>query len=171
VPKTRKRVSVHPLPNTNSWRSGVWVRSSCGWQSVNQFIWVSGLPLGPLTRFYLALLFRLTVTLFFVRRCPLWRENGSSLQCNHSLVRSFTPNHTFLISARTTLPVPYPKVEFPFIRKAFMLASGNPSSLALPVSIWIIFNKRQTISCSHLQTLQQYWHKTRQWDYKMLTYV
>jgi hypothetical protein len=28
--------------------------SSCGWQSVDQFIWVSGLPLGPLTRFYLA---------------------------------------------------------------------------------------------------------------------
>jgi hypothetical protein len=30
---------------------------SCGRQSVDQFIWVSGLPLGPLTRFYLALLF------------------------------------------------------------------------------------------------------------------
>jgi hypothetical protein len=26
-------------------------------QSVGQFVWVSGLPLGPLTRFYLALLF------------------------------------------------------------------------------------------------------------------
>jgi hypothetical protein len=51
--------------------------SSRGWQSVNQFVWVSGLPLGPLTRGYLALLFRLTITLFFVRRHPLWRENGS----------------------------------------------------------------------------------------------
>jgi hypothetical protein len=45
--------------------------------TVNQFVWVSGLPLGPLTRFYLALLFRLTITLLFVRRRPLWRENGS----------------------------------------------------------------------------------------------
>jgi hypothetical protein len=51
--------------------------SSCGRQSVNQFVWLSGLPLGSLTRFYLALLFRLTVTLFFVRRRSLWRENGS----------------------------------------------------------------------------------------------
>jgi hypothetical protein len=31
--------------------------SSCGRQTVDQFVWVSGLPLGPLTRFYLALLF------------------------------------------------------------------------------------------------------------------
>jgi hypothetical protein len=30
--------------------------SSCGRQSVDQFVWVSGLPLGPLTRFHLALL-------------------------------------------------------------------------------------------------------------------
>jgi hypothetical protein len=31
--------------------------SSCGRQSVDQFVWVSGLPLGPLTRFNLALPF------------------------------------------------------------------------------------------------------------------
>jgi hypothetical protein len=31
--------------------------SSCGRQTVDQFVWVSGLPLGPLTRFYLVLLF------------------------------------------------------------------------------------------------------------------
>jgi hypothetical protein len=34
---------------------GVW-SSSCGRQSVDQYVWVSGLLLGPLTRFYLALL-------------------------------------------------------------------------------------------------------------------
>jgi hypothetical protein len=39
------------LPCRWSWSS------SCGRQSVDQFVWVSGLPLGPLTRFYLALLF------------------------------------------------------------------------------------------------------------------
>jgi hypothetical protein len=65
---TRGRV-CNLLYNVWSWSS------SCGWQSVNQYFWVSGLPLGPLTRFYLSLLFRLTVTLFFVRRRPLWREN------------------------------------------------------------------------------------------------
>jgi hypothetical protein len=59
--------------------------SSCGWQSVNQFAWVSGLPLGPMTRCYLALLFRLTITLFFVRRRPLWRENGSVVHSAHTL--------------------------------------------------------------------------------------
>jgi hypothetical protein len=38
---------------------------SCGRQSVDQCVWVSGLPLGPLTRCYLALLSScLTVTLF-----------------------------------------------------------------------------------------------------------
>jgi hypothetical protein len=29
----------------------------CDRQSVGQFVWVSGLPMGPLTRFYLVLLF------------------------------------------------------------------------------------------------------------------
>jgi hypothetical protein len=50
--------------------------SSCGRQLVNQFVCVSGLPLGPLTRFYLVF-FRLTIPWFFFLRCPLWRENGS----------------------------------------------------------------------------------------------
>jgi hypothetical protein len=70
----RPTVSRPVCPGVRHW-SWSW-SSSCGWQSVNQFAWVSGLPLGPLTRCYLALLFRLTITLFFVRRRPLWRENG-----------------------------------------------------------------------------------------------
>jgi hypothetical protein len=45
---------------------GFWI-SSCGRQTVDQIVWVSGLPLGPFTLFYL-IFFRLTVTLFFLLR-------------------------------------------------------------------------------------------------------
>jgi hypothetical protein len=57
-------------------------------QSVDQFVWVLGLPLGPLTRFYLVLFFffRLTITLFFF----LTRKRVCSLQFNHSLVNNHT---------------------------------------------------------------------------------
>jgi hypothetical protein len=58
-----------------------WSWSSCGRQSVDQYVWVSGLPLGSLTRFYLALLpsFDNYVVLLSMR--PLWRENGSVIYC------------------------------------------------------------------------------------------
>jgi hypothetical protein len=46
--------------------------SSCGRQSVDQYVWVSGLPLGSLTRFYLALL-------FFVWQLRCCAINASSL--------------------------------------------------------------------------------------------
>jgi hypothetical protein len=46
-------VTVH---NPLTWS----LSSSCGRQSVDQFVLVSGLPLGPMTRFYLSLLYSLT---------------------------------------------------------------------------------------------------------------
>jgi hypothetical protein len=72
---------------------------SCGRQSVDQFVWVSGLPLGPLTRFYLALLF--SADNYFIllpKASSLTRKRVCSLQCNHSLVRLLTPNNHTLPS-------------------------------------------------------------------------
>jgi hypothetical protein len=55
--------------------------------SVDQFIWVSGLPLGPLTRFYLALLFSSDNYFILLPKASfLTRKRVCSLQCNHSLV-------------------------------------------------------------------------------------
>jgi hypothetical protein len=63
--------------------------------TVNQFVWVSGLPLGPLTRFYLA--FSSDNYFILCSKAPsLTRKRVCSLQCNHSLVRSLMPNHTLL---------------------------------------------------------------------------
>jgi hypothetical protein len=50
--------------------------SSCGRQSVGQFDFVSGSPLGPMTRFYI-FSFRLTISLLFFLGRRLWREDGS----------------------------------------------------------------------------------------------
>jgi hypothetical protein len=61
--------------------------SSFSQQSVDQFVWVSGLPLGPLTRFYLALLSSSDNYLILLSKAPsLTRKRVCSLQCNHSLV-------------------------------------------------------------------------------------
>jgi hypothetical protein len=66
--------------------------SSCGRQSVDQFVLVSGLPLGPMTRFYLSLLFSFDNYFVVLPRAPsLTRGRVSSLQCNHWLVRSLRP--------------------------------------------------------------------------------
>jgi hypothetical protein len=117
-PWSRKRGKIHPLLNTSSWLSWSW-SSSCGRQSVDQFVWVSGLHLGPLTRFYLALLS--TSDNYFIllskassltrkRVCSfqciillskassLTRKRVCSLQCIHSLVRLLTPNNHTLPS-------------------------------------------------------------------------
>jgi hypothetical protein len=59
----------------NSWSS------SCGRQSVDQYVWVSGLPLGSLTRFYLALLLSFDRYVVLLSMRPLWRENGSVIYC------------------------------------------------------------------------------------------
>jgi hypothetical protein len=61
--------------------------SSCGRQSVDQFVWVSGLPLGPLTTFYLALLFSSDNFLILLSKASsLTRKRVCNLQCNHTLV-------------------------------------------------------------------------------------
>jgi hypothetical protein len=73
------------LPSAVTSRSWSW--SSCGRQSVDQFVWVSGLPLGPLTRFYLALLFSADKYVIILSKASsLTRKRVCSLQCNHSLV-------------------------------------------------------------------------------------
>jgi hypothetical protein len=65
-------------------------------QSVDHFVWVSGLPLGPLTRFYIALFSSSDNYFIFLSKAPsLMRKRVCSLQCNHSLVRLLTSsNHT-----------------------------------------------------------------------------
>jgi hypothetical protein len=50
---------------------------SCGRQSVDQYVWVSGFHLGPLTRFYVALLLSFDNYVVLLSMRPLWRENGS----------------------------------------------------------------------------------------------
>jgi hypothetical protein len=73
--------------------------SSCGRQSVDQFVWVSGFPLGPLTRFYLVLLSSCDNYFILLSKAPsLTRKRVCSLQCNHSLVRLLTPNNHTLPS-------------------------------------------------------------------------
>jgi hypothetical protein len=73
--------------------------SSCGRQSVDQFVWVSGLPLGPLTTFYLALLFSSDNYLILLSKASsLTRKRVCSLECLHSLVRSLTTNNHTLPS-------------------------------------------------------------------------
>jgi hypothetical protein len=73
--------------------------SSCGRQSVDQFIRASGLPLGPLTRFYLALHSSSDNYLILLSKAPsLTRKRVCSLQCNHSLFRLLTHNNHTLPS-------------------------------------------------------------------------
>jgi hypothetical protein len=73
--------------------------SSCGRQSVDRFVRVSGLPLGPLTRFYLALLSSSDNYLIILSKASsLTRGLVCSLQCNHSLVPITT------ISSETAFP-------------------------------------------------------------------
>jgi hypothetical protein len=76
-----------------------WSWSSYGRQSVAQFVWVSGLPLGSLTRFYLALLSSSDSYFILLSKAPsLTRKRVCSLQRNHSLVRLLTPNNHTLPS-------------------------------------------------------------------------
>jgi hypothetical protein len=83
-------------------RHGDWIdnwswswSSSCGRQSVEQFVWISGLPLGPMTRFYL-FLFSFDNYFVVLHWAPsLTRGRVCNLQYNRSLVRSLrTNNHT-----------------------------------------------------------------------------
>jgi hypothetical protein len=73
--------------------------SSCGLQSADQFVWVSGLPLRPLTRFYLALLSSSdNYFILLSKALSLTRKQVCSLQCSHSLVRLLTTNNHTLPS-------------------------------------------------------------------------
>jgi hypothetical protein len=73
--------------------------SSCGRQTVDQFVLVSGLPLGPLTRIYLVLLFAFySYYILFPTAFSLTRKRVCSLQCLHSLVRPLTTNNHTLPS-------------------------------------------------------------------------
>jgi hypothetical protein len=77
-------VTVHNFV-TVSWS---W-SSSCGRQSVDQCVWVSGLSLGPLTRFYLALLTLSDNYFFLLSKAPsLTRKRVCSLQCDQSQSQS-----------------------------------------------------------------------------------
>jgi hypothetical protein len=79
--------------NSCSWNS------SCGRQTVDQFVWVLGLPLGPLTTFYLVLLSSSdNYFILLSKASSLTRKRVCSLQCNHSLVRLLTPNNHTLSS-------------------------------------------------------------------------
>jgi hypothetical protein len=65
----------------------IFMKLICDRQSVGQFVWVSGLPLGPLTRFYLVLLFYADYYLISLPKASsLTRRRVCSLQWNHSLV-------------------------------------------------------------------------------------
>jgi hypothetical protein len=90
---TLVRVQMSPLYSGWSWGS------SCGRQSVDQFVWVSGLLLGPLTRLYLALLSSSDSYFILLSKAPsLTRKRVCSLQCNHPLVRLLTSNNHTLPS-------------------------------------------------------------------------
>jgi hypothetical protein len=61
---------------------------SYGQRSVDQFVLVSGSPLGPMTRFY-PFLSLVTIAMFSSCKAPsLTRGRVCSLECLHSLVRS-----------------------------------------------------------------------------------
>jgi hypothetical protein len=86
-----------PLHRSVSWTPTERLRSSsCGPQTVDQFVWISGLPLGPLTRFYLSLLSSSdNYFILLSMASSLTRKRVCSLECVHSLVRSLTTcNHT-----------------------------------------------------------------------------
>jgi hypothetical protein len=82
-PSSHQLISISAVPTSWSWS---W-SSSCSRLTVEQLIWVSGLPLGPLTRFYLALLFSSdSYFILLSKASSLTRKRVCSLHCNHSLV-------------------------------------------------------------------------------------
>jgi hypothetical protein len=80
--------------------------SSCGRLTVDQFVWISGLLLGPLSRFYLALLFSFdSYFILFPTVFSMTRKRVCSLQCLHSLVKPLTTNnHTLSSHLRLVFP-------------------------------------------------------------------
>jgi hypothetical protein len=88
-----------PVGRTGNTLGPCWsLSSSCGLQSVDQFVWVSGLLLGPLTKFYLTLLFSADNYLIILPKpSSLTRRRVCSLQCNHSLVPITILYHVLLL--------------------------------------------------------------------------
>jgi hypothetical protein len=122
-------MSLGTSPVTWSWS---WC-SSCGRQSVDQSVWVSGLPLGPLTRFYLALLFSADKYLvLFSKASSLTRKRVCSLQCNHSYIYIYScacaVNMTATISSSLT-------------EQSFLI-HGLPQKIltSLPVPVYVVVN-------------------------------
>jgi hypothetical protein len=73
--------------------------SEFGVLAADQFVWVSGLPLGPLTRYYLVLLFPFdNYFILFPTAFSLTRKRVCSLQCLHSLVWPLMTNNHILLS-------------------------------------------------------------------------
>jgi hypothetical protein len=77
IPFYRERSS--PLPPTPQPGVGVLL-------AADQFVWVSGLPLGPLTRFYLVLFSADNYLIILPKASSLTRKRVCSLQWDHSLV-------------------------------------------------------------------------------------
>jgi hypothetical protein len=76
-------------------RNRIDLSSSCGRQSVDQFVLVSGSPLGPMTRFYLFSSFVWQLFCCSCRAPSLTRGRVCNLHCNRWLVRTLrTNNHT-----------------------------------------------------------------------------
>jgi hypothetical protein len=98
--KTLQKIVSYFLPQktclTSSYPEVEW--SSCGRQSGDQCVWVSGLPLGPLTRFYLVLSSSGNYFSLLSKALSLTRKRVCTLQCNHSLVRLLKPNNYTLPS-------------------------------------------------------------------------
>jgi hypothetical protein len=91
------QTGLHPLRITRELFEVLWpyealfmklkLKLICDRQSVGQFVWVSGLPMGPLTRFYLVFLFSADNYLIILPKASsLTRRRVCSLQWNHSLV-------------------------------------------------------------------------------------
>jgi hypothetical protein len=83
------RVQFVTDPSAHSQMQCCILTSACGWswssycgrQTVDQFVWVSGLPLGPLTRFNLVLLFSADNYLIILSKASsLTRKRVCSLQ-------------------------------------------------------------------------------------------
>jgi hypothetical protein len=115
--KQTQAITQYNYHNSEHWS---W-SSSCGRQSVDQYVWVLGLPLGSLTRFYLALLsFDNYVVLLSMR--PLWRESESVIystiasgpcQSNHTWAEVPQNSRPYLTLSSETPPTC--RARFPYL--------------------------------------------------------
>jgi hypothetical protein len=90
------------MTDTDAWRETErtirsW-SSSCGRRTVDHFVLVSGLLLGPMTRYYLSHFFVWQLLCCCFWAPSLTRGRVYNLQCNHWLVRSLRTNNHILPS-------------------------------------------------------------------------